>query len=115
MIKPFQINHQTISQPTSPIPLAEGARKVFEEASGVSDLFVPEVEDHYEDMAADFLEQWLVSSGDPFKADVAPAKTESAPAVAEKPDSLEPAPSAEPPLTTFSIGLDWQLSDGRKL
>lgn len=114
MIKPFQTNHQQISQPTSPIPLNEGARKVFEEASGVSDLFVPEVEDRYEDMAADFLEQWLVSSGDPFKGD-STEKTESAPAAQEKAPAGEPTSSPEPPLTTFSIGLDWQLSDGRKL
>ena len=88
---------------------------MFEEASGVSDLFVPEVEDRYEDMAADFLEQWLVSSGDPFKADTS-AKIENSPAVAEKPaTAAAPAPSPEPALTTFSIGLDWQLSDGRKL
>lgn len=114
MIKPFQTKHQQISHPTSPVPLNEGARKVFEEASGVSDLFVPEVEDRYEDIAADFLEQWLVSSGDPFKND-ASAKTESASAAPEKSTPNEPTPAPEPPLTNFSIGLDWQLSDGRKL
>ncbi|MCA9780758.1 MAG: hypothetical protein KC800_28755 [Candidatus Eremiobacteraeota bacterium] len=115
MIKSFNTNHKPLTQTTSAIPLHEGARKVFEEASGVSDLFVPEVEDRYEDMAADFLEQWLGSSGDPFTSET-PAKTAPNPAVDPKPaPTPESTPVPEPQLTTFSLGLDWQLADGRKL
>jgi hypothetical protein len=109
MIKAFQTQ-----QPIHRVPLNDGARKVFDEAAGVG--MVPEVEDRYEDVAADFLEKWLVSSEDPFT----PEPTQNAPKAPEqtpvKAEAQAPAtPLFEPEMSTFTIGLDWQLSDGRKL
>lgn len=108
MIKAYQPQ-----QPVHRTPINETARKVFDEASGVS--LVPEVEDRFEDMAADFLEQWLVSSEDPFidtaKATPAAAEPEQE---EKKPEPATP-PAFEPEMSTFAIGLDWQLSDGRQI
>ncbi|MFA5506809.1 MAG: hypothetical protein WC314_23505 [Vulcanimicrobiota bacterium] len=72
----------------------------------MSDSFIPELGDHYEDLAADFLEKWLVSS-DSEPSVSTPATPVAAP---EKAPEKAPAPS----LTSFSLDLDWQLSDGRK-
>ena len=115
MIQPFQTQ-----QVGYRIPLNSGAQKVFDEASGVD--LVPEVEDRFEDMAADFLEQWLVSSEDPFKNEPqaqaeTQAKTpvEKTPAQSPEKPVTESAPVFEPRMSSFHIGLDWQLSDGRQI
>lgn len=99
--KPVQTN-------SSHIPLSPGARKVFEEASGVSDSFIPELGDHYEDLAADFLEKWLVSS------DSEPSASSPAPAAPVATPEKAPEKALTPSLTSFSLDLDWQLADGRK-
>jgi hypothetical protein len=100
-------------QPGHRIPLNRGAQKVFDEAAGVG--LVPEVEDRYEDMAADFLEKWLVSSDEPFSPEPT-AQTDAAPpnaAPAEKPVEKAAVSGFEPQMSSFNLGLDWQLSDGR--
>lgn len=111
MIKPFQTQ-----QPANHIALNHGARKVFDEAAGVG--MVPEVEDRYEDMACDFLEQWLVSSEDPFtspKVETAVPEPQPKAEVQLKAEVQPKTPSFEPAMSSFNLGLDWKLSDGRKL
>lgn len=88
-----------------------GALKVFEEAGGASDLFIPGVGEQYEDLAADFLENWLVSGAPSFEAAAESNESQSA---AEPAPETEKAPAPEAKFTSFSLDLDWQISDAAK-
>lgn len=81
-----------------------GALKVFEETNGATNLIAPGLEDRYEDLAADFLEQWLVSSSD---SSVTASGDTSHQETSKK---EQPQMCTEPQLTQFSLGLDWNLA-----
>ena len=115
MISPFS------SQPTAQVShhtnrMQAGAIKVFEEAGGASDLFIPGVGEKYEDLAADFLENWLVNDNQSFEATPS-AKSASTPDTTESkttsssPQAETAADSPEIAFTKFSMDLDWQISD----
>ena len=82
---------------------------------GNPDAVVPGLEDHFAGLAEDFLAQW--SKEKPSFESQTPAKvTEEAKAQPEGsqpevPQSSVPEPTASSPMTSFSLGLDWQIAD----
>jgi hypothetical protein len=93
-----------------------GAIKVFEEADGSTDMFVPGLEDKYEDLAADFLESWLVTDSQPLFQPPSTKPAESPSTPPQTPVSKaksEPTTQPEPTFTQFSLGLDWNVADQR--
>lgn len=77
----------------------EKAFEVFENAGSGSDAFIPGLEEHYENLAASYLEQWT-------------NPTESAPK-AEQTSPPEPKQAQPAPTTTFSTDIGWQIADQR--
>lgn len=112
MIHKFGFQPTTIAQ-QSPHRLNPDVEKVFTEAGG--DAVVPGLEDHFAGLAEDFLAQW--SKEKPSFESQTPAKvTEEAKAQPEGsqpevPQSSVPEPTASSPMTSFSLGLDWQIAD----
>lgn len=97
--------------PTTPPRFQASAIKVFDEADGNTDMFVPGLGDHYEDLAADFLENWLVSDSQEAKPESVPVleteQEQAPPAPLPKTDS--PSEAQEPRFTKFAM--DWNLTD----
>lgn len=96
-----------LNQTTSFNPLTGGRRnfsdkalEVFESAGSGSDAYIPGLEEHYENLALSYLEQWT-------------NPTESTPAPKVQTESPLPKQTQPASFTTFNTELGWQIADHR--
>ena len=106
MIHKFGYQPTTVAQ-QSPHRLNPEAEKVFTEGGG--DAVVPGLEDHFAGLAEDFLAQWSKEKPS-FESQTQAVAKEIKPEPAA-PESSFPEPAASSPMTSFSLGLDWQIAD----
>lgn len=72
------------SHPAPKRPLLNNkAYEVFENAGSGADLFMPGLEDHYENLAASFLEQWTKPTASSETPQTAVEPTQAAPSSTE--------------------------------